>query len=177
MPDEGKAVKLMRSPNSTYCANPECKRELPFGAWIYFSEETGDALCLSCGVNRGWTSKDRVTLIIGKLELKEDIKALKQEKQVYANTILMLKQQIDIYRLGERDIQLGVEISKLMKTVEDYLKNCGTTPEKEGFKKVFDAILECKDLQKEIREQIESRLLPLPKKAKRKSEYQIPETE
>jgi hypothetical protein len=173
MPDEGKAVKLMRSPINTHCANEECKKDLPFGSWIYYCEETEDALCPECSVKRGWTPKDRVLLAIAKLELKEDIKALKQEKSVYADSLLMLKQQIDIYRLGEREVQLGAEISKLMKTVEDYLKTCGTTSEKEGFKKVFDAILACKDLQKEIREQIESHLFIL--RPKKRSEYQIPE--
>ncbi len=58
-----------------------------------------------------------------------------------------------------QDQQLGGDITRLMKTVEDYLKACGSAPEKEGLKKVFDAILESKDLQKEIREIIESHFL------------------
>lgn len=169
--DEVKSVKLMRSPIDTHCAGEGCGRSLLFGAWIYFNPENNQALCVECGVLRGWSSKERVELVIGKLELVEDIKALKIDKKLLANDVLALKQQIDLYRLGESYGKLGVEITKLMKTAEDYLKNCGSTPEKEGLKKIFDAILECKDLQEEIHEQVENHLLR--RRDKKKIEYEI----
>jgi len=153
--EEG-VVKLMRSPIDTHCG--DCKKEIAFGIWVYYQTDSGDAVCVECGVKKGWTSKQRVNQIVTALELKEDIKALRKQSKIEADGLVMLKDKIDLYRLGERDPELEQQITKLISVVEDYLRQCASVPEKEGLSNVFKAIEECQELQKEIREQVERRL-------------------
>lgn len=170
-------VKLMRSPIDTHCG--DCEKELPFGIWVYYNTDSGDAVCVECGVKKGWTSKQRVTQIVTALELREDIKALRKQSKAEADALVMLQDKIDLYRLGERDPDLEQEIMKLMRVVEDYLKQCGSVNEKEGLAQVFDAIKDCQALQKEIREQIESRWVMMDRRAakKKKAQAAIPPAE
>src|SRR5271157_1429730 len=99
MPSE--AVKLVRVPVNTHCADPACKKNLPFGSWAYWSEDAQLAICPDCGTKRGWSTKERADEIIKKLELQEDIKALKDQRKIEADALLLLKQEIDLHRFGE----------------------------------------------------------------------------
>jgi len=174
--EEG-VIKLMRSPIDTHCG--DCEKELPFGIWVYYQTDSGDAVCVECGVKKGWTSKQRVNQIVTALELKEDIKALRKQSKIEADGLVMLKDKIDLYRLGERDPELEQQITKLISVVEDYLRQCASVPEKEGLSKVFKSIEECQGLQKEIRDQIESRLFLMDRRAakKKKAQAAIPYAE
>lgn len=173
MPDEG-AVKLIRCPLDTACADPECKTVLAFGVWIYFNEENQEAICVECGVKRGWTPKQRVQQIIKHLELKEDVKALQKQRKVLADAVLLMQEKVELHRFGEKDAELETQIIKLMTTVEDYLHHCGTVSEKEGLPRVFEVIRETQELQHEVRERIQNRMFLIEKK-ERGLDQKLPE--
>jgi len=173
--DEGKAVKLMRLPIDTHCADKECEKTLPFGAWAYYNPEEMQAICIECGVKRGWSPKDRVNQLITRLELQEDIKTLRQQRKIEMDALYLLREKIDLHRLGERDVDLEQQIVDLMNLVKDYLQHCGSAPEKEALQKVFDAIRETQELQREVREQVENRLFLLDRREKKKEIKQLAE--
>jgi hypothetical protein len=160
-------VKLVRLPLSTKCAGPECGKPLPFGAWAHYHPDTQQAICIECGVKRGWTDKDRANNIIKKLELQEDIKALRERKKIEANALYLLKEQIDLHRLGERDLDLEKQILELQSRANEYLQKIATSEEKTTFKQFKNTIEEAQKLQKEIREQVESRYFLLERKERK----------
>lgn len=166
--DEGKAVKLMRLPIDTHCGDKECMKALPFGAWAYYDPDEMRAICPECGVKRGWSPKDRINQLITRLELQEDIKALRQQRKIEMDALYLLQEKIDLHRLGERDIEFEQQIVNLMNLVKDYLQHCGSASEKEALQKVFDAIRETQELQREVREQVESRLFLLDRRERKK---------
>jgi GTPase SAR1 family protein len=160
--DEGKVVKLMRAPIDTHCS---CSHDIAFGAWCYYNWRTMEALCIECSVKKGWSPKDRVTQLITMLELREDVKALRNQKKIESDGLMLLREKVDLHRLGERDLELEGQITKLMSVVTDYLQHCASVPEKEGLERVFEVITETQKLQKEIRELIENRMFLLDRKA------------
>ena len=166
------AVKLMRLPIDTVCADKECGKALLFGTWAYYNPEEMQAICPECGIKRGWSPKDRVNQLITRLELQEDIKALRQQRKIETDALYLLREKIDLHRLSERDVVLERQIVDLMNLVKDYLQHCGSASEKEALQKVFDAIRETQELQREVREQIESRLFLLERRGKRKKEIE-----
>jgi hypothetical protein len=149
----------MRSPKDTKCCNRDCGVAIPFGAYAYVNSDTKEALCLECGVKRGLSSKDRAKQIVAYLEFREDIKVLKDEKKVQGDALVMLKQQVDLFRLGERDLDLEKQILELSKLASDYLRsNLASDEEKAALKQLLAAIETARELQREIRDQVERRL-------------------
>jgi len=155
-------VKLIRCPIDTQCGG--CKEPLPFGSWVYYDSRSSEAICPECGVERGWTPKERIKQLIKGLEIREDLKVLKEQVKVETDALMLLKKQIGLHRLGERDLELEKQIIEMMNTVDSYLKQCGTPKEKEALAKVFDVIRETQELQKEVREQVQNRLFVLERK-------------
>lgn len=162
--DKVESVKLMRSPIDTQCGDPECKKPLPFGAWVYYNPQSGEAICPESAVKRGWTPKQRVKQLIKMLELREDIKALTKERKMEMDALILLRQKIDVHRLGEKDLELESQITKLMDTVQDYFRHCGTPKEKDALNKVFKVIRQTQELQKEVRDHVQSRLFLIKRK-------------
>ena len=160
-------VKLVRLPLSTKCADPECGKPLPFGAWAHYNPDAEQAICIECGVKRGWSDKDRANNIIKKLELQEDVKALRERKKIEANALYLLKEQIDLHRLGERDLDLEKQILELQSRANEYLQKIATPEEKASFQQFRNTIEEAQKLQKEIREQVESRYFLLERKERK----------
>lgn len=164
-------IKLVRVPIDAHCADSGCKRLLPFGSWAYYHAESEVAICPDCGAKRGWSSKERVNEIIKKMELQEDIKALKKQRKIEADGLFLLREKIDLHRLGERDLELEKQIVETTMLVQDYLRNCAGSEEKEALQKVRDVVQETQDLQKEVRNHVQSRLFLLERteqKRKRK---------
>jgi len=154
------SVKLIRLPIDTTCE--DCDKKLPFGAWGYYHEQTQTAICPDCGTERGWSSKERVNGIIKKLELQEDIKALKKQRKIEADALYLVREQIDLHRLGERDIEVEKQIVDMTNLVQDYLRNCGNSvEERKLFEQVQQSVRDAQDLQKEIRNAVQSRLFLL----------------
>ena len=163
----------MRSPEETECCNRECGAAIPFGAYAYVNSDTEAALCLECGVKRGLSSKNRAKQIVAFLELREDLKALKDEKKVQADALVLLKQQVDVYRLGERDLELENRILTLAKLAEDFMRqNIGTSEEKEALRRLLESVAEDQELRGEIRAQVERRLFWL-KTAEKKTKKKV----
>jgi len=161
MSEEMGTVKLMRSPIDTNCGS--CKEPIPFGAWVYYNPQSGEAVCPECAVQREWTPKERITQIMRTLELREDLKVLKEQVKIETDALILLKKTINLHRLGERDLQLETQIVELITTVQSYLNQCGTPKEKEAFDKLIDVIRETQELQKEVREHVQNRLFMLEK--------------
>jgi len=157
----------MRSPIDTHCADPNCQQPIRFGAWCYYHPETG-ALCLECGVKRGMSNKHRVKQLIESFELKEGLNALKKEVKTELQTLSDLKQHIDLYKLGERHIQLQQQKEKLYNMINDYLKNVATQDETKAITQMQQTIFETTKLQEEIREKIRKGLLERMKQKKKK---------
>lgn len=170
--DEGKVIKLMRCPIDTNCG--DCKMEIAFGQWVYFNPVSDTPLCVECGIKRGWTPKDRINQLIAAIELREDIKVLREEKKFLLSDLVRMKQQIDLHHLGEKDSVLEGQIVKLMTVVDDYIKHVATEPEKEALKKVFNVIRDTQEVQLEVREQV-ARGLILPRKQRRREAVLPPE--
>lgn len=152
-------VKLVRIPVDGSCE--DCKKALPFGSWAFYHADSEKAICPDCGVRRGWSSKERADAIIEKLELQEDIKALKKQRKVEADALLLLREEIDLHRLGERDLELEGQIVNITALIQDYLRKCATPEEKELFQSLLSALRETQDLQKEVRNHVQSRLFLL----------------
>jgi len=155
-------VKLMRSPIDTNCVGCGCK--VAFGVWVYYESTTGNALCVECAVKKGWTPKERVNQLIQKLELQEDIKALTKQRKIESDALLLVKREHELHAMGKRDLELEGQITRLMATVEDYLKSCGSEGEKKALKNVFDEVRKAQELQKEVRDAIQNRLFLLERR-------------
>ena len=154
-------IKLVRVPINTQCVDPECKKPLPFGSWAYYNADSEVAICPTCGTKRGWSSKDRVDDIIKKLELQEDIKALKKQRKIESDALFLLRETIDLHRLGERDLDLEKQIERVTTLAEDYMQKCASPEEKAAFQAFKDGIRETQALQKDVRQFIESRMFLL----------------
>jgi len=158
-------IKLMRIPINTNCADPKCNKLINMGAYAYFLPATNDTMCIECGTKRGWTSKQRATLIVQELEIREDLKALKKQRKIDSEDLLHLKEQIDLYKLELREFAIEKQAIKLITLIDDYLKNVGSPAEKALFDKAVKTIEECRDLQKEVKEQVDARLFMLDRTA------------
>lgn len=167
------SLKLIRLPIDTTCE--DCDKKLPFGAWGYYHEQTQTAICPDCGTERGWSSKERVNGIIKKLELQEDIKALKKQRKVEADALYLLREQIDLHRLGERDLEVEQKIVEMTNLIQDYLRSFGSPEEKKLFQQVQESVRNSQDLQKEIRSAVQSRLFLLERfEQERKKKKMLP---
>lgn len=155
-------IKLMRIPINTNCAEPECHKKIKMGAYAYFMPETNDTICIECGTKNGWTSKQRATMIIQELEIREDIKALRKQRQIDSNDLLHIKEQADLFKLEMREYDLHKQAINLIALIDDYLKKCGSAPaEKAMFEKAVKAIQDSINLQKEVKQEISTRLFLL----------------
>lgn len=168
MSEKEQKIKLMRAPIDLNCANPECKKSLAFGTWVYYNSQTQEAICPECAVKRGWTPKRRAKQLIKGLELLADLKALKREVKIEAAKLMRLKQEIDIHALGKRDTDLEKQAFTLTNLAQDYLRHCGTEKETEMFNNVNAAIRKNQELQLEIREELGNRLFIITAEEKRK---------
>lgn len=160
-------VKLMRLPINTKCADKDCGKPLPFGTWAHYVKDSKEAICIECGAKRGWTDKDRANNIIKKLELQEDVKALREHKKRLSKEVFLMQERVDLHRFGERILDLEKQSINIMAQVQSYFQHCATPEEKVSLQRVCDELQGNTELQKEIREQLESRLFLL-ERAERK---------
>ncbi len=172
--ESGEVIRLMRSPIETNCG--DCKVEIKFGTWCYYEPSNGNAVCIDCGTKKGWQPKNRVNLIVEKLELQEDVKALTKQRKIEMEALLCIRKELDLREIGKRDLDLEGQIIKLMGTAEEYLKSgVASKDEDKALKTVFEEIKHAQELQREIRETVHNRLFLLEKR-KRKIKVQMPIT-
>jgi len=152
----------MRIPINTNCADSERNKKINMGAYAYFMPDTNDTICIECGTKRGWTSKQRATQIIQELEIREDIKALRKQRQIDSNELLHIKEQTDLFKLEMREYDLHKHAIGLINLIDDYLKKCGSAPaEKAMFEKAVKTIQDSINLQKDVKQEISMRLFLL----------------
>ena len=163
------AVKLIRSPIDTNCV--DCSAKVPFGIWVYYEPASGNAVCIECGTKKGWMPKDRANQLIQKLELQEDIKALRKQRKIETEALLLVRREIDLGEVVKKDHELEGEIVTLMRRVEDYLRASGDKEEEKKLKAVFDEIEKARKLQRAIRALTKDRLLFLERR-KRKADLE-----
>jgi len=159
------AIKLIRIPIDTNCVH--CPTKIPFGVWAYYNPDAGDAICIECATKKGWMPKDRVNQIIQKLELQEDIKALRKQRKIESDALLIMKREVEIYEVASEDRKLSGQIVRLMATVEDYMKSIGDGEEKKALKNVFKETEKSQELQRELRALVKNRLLLFEKRRKK----------
>lgn len=154
-------VKLDRAPVDLECCHEkhEGDRTIPFGTYCYLNEETQQAICTDCGAKESWSTKERVKKIIGVQEIVADIKAMKHEKKMLQDTVMLLKKQVNIYRMGEQDKEIDKQRKDILQLIADYLRTgAGTKQEKEMFEKMVKFVEESKARQDEMREEISNYL-------------------
>lgn len=164
-------VELKRVPIDTACC--ACRKDIPFGTIAFVNLDTNQALCHECGVARGMDSKQRATKIVAALELNADVKALNKLKKSYEEACVMLKKEVDLYRLGEFEKEIEKQRVNLMDMIERYLRTgTATAEEKELLKKIDHFLLSAKDRQAEIHQIINEHLsfykIPFDQKRKRR---------
>ena len=168
----GSEIKLARVPINTFCADEKCGKPLPFGTWVHWHADSKKAICIECGTKRGWTDKDRANNIVKKLELREDIKALRKRQTVEADALFLLREQVDLHRLGERYLDLERQIIAVLSKVQSFLEKVATAEERKALQSVVDEVHVMQELQKEIQEQLESRLFLLERAERKKKPVQ-----
>ena len=159
-------VKYVRLPLDMHC--DDCGKELLWGTWAHFQVEMNRAICTECGAKRGWSDKDRAVNLVKKRELQEDIKALRKRQKVEANTLQLLKEQIDLHNFGKRYLALDAQIHAAMDIMQSYLSKVATSEEKQALAAVCGLIAQLQKTQKVIQEEVESRLFLLERSERRK---------
>jgi hypothetical protein len=152
-------IKLDRVTFDTECL--DCGKPLPFGTYAHFHAESGQSICIECGVKRGWTDKARATSTVRLLELKEDIKALRKRYKIEAEGLYLLEEKVDLHLVAENYIELERQITATISKLESYLNSVATPEEKTILKSLEKEIHGLQDLALEIKKEFESRLFLL----------------
>ena len=97
----------------------ECQRKFNRGTMAMWDRETGATLCLECAIENELTTKAVVRLIIQRLRLKRDIKALKVETEKnaekYNQQYINQTENIAEITLFDKDLALKPKLETLMK--------------------------------------------------------------
>lgn len=170
--------KLMRAPIDLKCANEHCEdREILFGAYCYYHATTG-ALCLNCGVKRGWVTKDRIKKLLEEMDLKLSVSELKRQVKTEILELKDLKEQRSIYELGARQPELEEEKNQLVQIALKFMREKVGTPEQEkALQQILDQVAEVEALQKKVQEEVADRLKVFERKKKRKKKTKPQEEE
>jgi mannose-6-phosphate isomerase class I len=128
-------VVLMRIPIDTNCGVAGCHKKIAFGTYAWYCPDSNETICILCGTKRGWTYKERVKQILKKLELEEDISALKKQRKMEIETLKFVREEIDLHNLGKNDLELEKRIMTLTNRAQEYLEKLATSEEKEMFKR------------------------------------------
>lgn len=146
----------------------DCKKDLPFATWAHYQPDSKKAVCVDCGAKKGWTDKERAQLLIKKLELQEDIKALRARQKIEAGTLHRLMEEINIHQLGKTWEELENQLHKMMDTVQSYLDKLATREEATALQEVKKIAKETQATLKEIRDELEMKLFLLDRSARKR---------
>ncbi len=162
-------IKFTRVPiKNAVCG--DCKRPVSWGVWAHYQESTGEVVCQSCGLKRGWQEKDIANYILKKRELQEDLKALRSRIKIEGDALYLLTEKVDLTRFGERYLDLERQIHKSLDSVQSFIEKVATPEEKTALRKVYDVTDETRQVQKEIKEELDMRLF-LIQRAERKKKH------
>ena len=154
-------IKLDRVTFDLKCL--DCGKPLPFGTYAHFHADSGQAICVGCGVKRGWTDKARANSTVKMLELREDIKALRKRYKIEAEGLYLLEEKVDLHQLAESYIELEKQILGAVSKLESYLQAVATPQEKAILEGLEREIHGLQDLALEISNEFKSRLFLLDK--------------
>lgn len=155
------AIKFDRAPADVSCCarDHQGDRTIPFGVHCYLNPETQQAVCSDCGEKRQWSHKDRIKKIMGATEIQCDIKALKKEKKALIDAVLLLKKEVNIYRIAEQNKELEKQKQELFAVVRDFIdKGIATKDEKLMVQRVFNTIAKIEERQEEMKEEVSNYL-------------------
>ena len=154
-------IKLDRVTFDTVCV--DCAKKLPFGTYVHFHVDSGQAICVECGAKRGWTDKARATSSVKMLELKEDIKALRKPYRVEAEGLYLLVEKVDLHQVAENYVELERQITGAIAKLESYLNSVATPQEKVILQSLEKEIHELQDIALAIKKEFDARLFLLDK--------------
>ena len=154
-------IKLERVTDDVACL--DCNKPLPYGTYAHFHADSGQAICIECGVKRGWTDKARASTTVKMLELKEDIKALRKRYKIEAEGLYLLEEKVDLHQLAENYRELEKQITNTISKLESYLNAVATPEEKVILQSLEREIHGLQDLALEISNEFKARLFLLDK--------------
>lgn len=147
----------------------DCNKTLHFGEYVYYQQEDNLAICISCGTKKGWSDKDRASKLVEKLELQEEIKALRERKNIETDALHLIRQQVDLHRFGENFLTVSKQVSTLVNQIQSYLNTgVASAEEKELLKKSWKTLDDTLEVQKEIKEAIEAKIYLIRQYGKKK---------
>jgi len=162
------AIQFMRLPIKEMDCEA-CKKKLLFGEYVFYQQEENIALSSECGAKRGWSDKNRASKLVEKLELQEEIKALRERKRIETDALYLVRQQVDLHRFGENFLTISTQVSKLVTQIESYLNTgVASADEKAFLKKSWKALDDTLEVQKEIKEAIEAKIYLIRQYGKKK---------
>ncbi len=156
------SVRLARVDCDTRCLG--CNELILYGTYAYVSSNSADAICINCGVERGWSDKQLVNKLVQSLELRRSIGALKKQQKVALDDLMRMKQEVQVYGLARKHSEVENAIVKTVGLVESYLLVCGSASEKEFFEQLQHQLVDLQGLQSRIEEIIDVELLGVGQK-------------
>ena len=109
----------------------KCDEKKEKGTVAMYDSETGACMCIECAITNKVTSPARVKLLVQKLEMKEDVRALKEEmkrlSEEYVQKELELINDLDKTEFASRLPELQQIINKLRQSF-DNIKTKGIDP-------------------------------------------------
>jgi len=151
-------IKLDRITFDGKCV--DCGKSLPFGTYAH-CHESGNAICVECGVIRGWTDKARAMATVKLMEIKEDIKALRKRYKIEAEGLHLLEQKVDLHKVTANYQAIELQITTTIAKIESYFHAMGSMASAEE-KAVLDSLSkelpQLQDLLLEIKKEFDTRL-------------------
>ena len=144
----------------------DCGKPLPFGTYAH-CHESGNVICVECGIKRGWTDKARALATVKLMELKEDIKALRKRHKIEAEGLHLLEQKVDLHQVTQNYKAIELQVTTTISKLESYLNSVATDQEKAILQSLEMEIPQLQDLLLEIKKEFDTRLF-LMDRAERK---------
>jgi hypothetical protein len=154
-------VKFDRAPADVRCCSTihEGPRLIPFGVHCYLNVETQQAVCSDCGDKLAWSQKDRIKKIIGAKEIQHDIGALKKERKTLVDAVILLKNEVNIYRIAEQNKELEQQKQAAINMIGDYLgRGIATNEEKLMFQRFIVFLHKTEARQAEMKDEVSNYL-------------------
>lgn len=159
------SIKFERVTDDTVCL--DCGKSLPYGTWAHFHADSGRAICIECGVKRGWSDKSIASLSVKSLELRKELAALRRRIRVESDGLGLIEEKVALCQIGEGYKELEVQITATMAKLESYFGAVATPEERVVLQGLERSIHELQDLALSIKQEIDTRLFWLDKSDKK----------
>jgi hypothetical protein len=156
-----KPIKFERVTFNTKCL--DCGKDLPFGYYAHFHADSGCAICVDCGVKRGWSDKAIAQNSAKLQELKADLAALRKRVKVESQGLFLIEEKVGLHQIGEGYNELEKQIEGALAKLQSYLFAVATPQEKALLQELEGEIRRLQDLAREIKLEFDARLFWLDK--------------